>query len=219
MFADVCLNCGQPSKPLLCPKCWRSGEKMDERNDFISLEFPVDNPELLPTTSELPLGDLILRIKKIDVIKTKENVTGELNTRGQLKVGGKVGVAVQFAVEEPDDLAGLPHTKRFWLGSDEDPMALKEGTWKRNGTLMMRMFKCARVGGHKFEEYRAAAIDQTVGASVKVEVGKNGYSDVNTPKDFFEPGTKPVRLLDSAKPTVAPLPPTLVGPAIEDEVE
>ena len=161
-----------------------------------SLEFPTD-PSKLPTTAELPLGELILEIKSVKVAKTKENTSGELNRAGNLKVGGKKVVNVQFALSEPTEAAGIPHTKMFVIGSDEDPEGKKEGTWKRNGTLLMQMFKAARVGGKTFAEYAAAAIGQKVGASVKVEKSNDPqYPDKHTPKGFWEPGTKMVKVVD-----------------------
>jgi hypothetical protein len=164
--------------------------------DMVTLEFPVSDPSTLPTTAELPLGDILLEIRKVEVTKTKENENGEINPRtGRLKVGGKVMVAVQFALSEPEELAGMPHTKRFLIGSDVDPLAKERSTWARNGTLLMKMFKKARVGGHSFSEYVSAAVGQKVGATVKVEKGSAGYADSNTPKDFFEPGEKVVRVL------------------------
>ena len=161
-----------------------------------SLEFPTD-PSKLPTSAELPLGDVLLEIKSVKVAKTKENTDGALNKKGELKVGGKKVVNVQFALAEPEDVAGIPHTKTFFIGSDEDPEGKKEGTWKRNGTLLMKMFKSARVGGKTFAEYAAAAVGQKVGASVKVEKSNDPqYADKHTPRDFWEPGTKIVKVVD-----------------------
>lgn len=161
-----------------------------------SLDFPVD-PSTLPTTSELPLGDLLLEIKSVSVTKTKENITGETKTNGQLKIGGKKTVAVQFGLTEPSDLAGLPYTHRFYIGSDADPEAIKAGTWQRNGVLMMAMFKAAAVGGKTFKEYAAAAVGQTVGATVKVEKSRDPkYPDKHIVRAFWTPGTRQVALVN-----------------------
>jgi hypothetical protein len=164
--------------------------------DIESLDFPVD-PSTLPTTSELPLGDLLLEIKSVNVTKTKENTDGALNYKGELKVGGKKTVAVQFGVSEPAEFAGMPYTHRFYIGSDADPEAIKPGTWQRNGTLMMAMFKAAAVGGKTFKEYAAAAVGQVVGATVKVEVSKDPkYPDKHITRAFWTPGTRQVALVN-----------------------
>jgi hypothetical protein len=164
--------------------------------DIESLDFPVD-PTTLPTTSELPLGDLLLEIKSVTVTKTKENTTGELNYKGELKVGGKKTVAVQFGLVEPSEFAGLPYTHRFYIGSDADPEAIKPGTWQRNAVLLMAMFKAAQVGGKTFKEYSAAANGQRVGATVKVEKSKDPkYPDKHIVRAFWQPGTKQISLVN-----------------------
>lgn len=170
--------------------------ELNVNGEMDSLEFPVD-PNTLPTSAELPLGDLILEIKSVKVATTKPNTTGELNKAGKVKVGEKKVVNVQFALAEPEESAGIPHTKMFVIGSDEDPSAAKAGTWKRNATLLMSLFKAARVGGKTFAEYSAAAVGQKVGATVKVEVSNDPkYADKHTPKAFWEPGTRAVKVID-----------------------
>lgn len=171
---------------------------------LVSFEFPCD-PEDLPTSSELPVGDVILEIKSIKPEFTKPNTDGTIDTKtGRPKVGEKLAIAVQFALAEPEDMAGIPHTQRFYIGSNEDPKAEKVGTWKRNATLLMSMFKAAHVGGKTKDEYFAAALGQKVGASVKVEKSRDPkYQDKNVPRVFWEPGTRPVRVLDGGGDAVA----------------
>jgi len=165
-------------------------------DEIVTLDFPVD-PSELPTTLDLPLGDLYLRIKKFDISKSKENEDGSRNKKGELIVGGKKCVSVTFEVAEPEEFAGMYHTKRFWVGTQGDPGATNLSTWRTNRAcvLLMKMFLKAKVGGKSLTEYMAAAKDQLVGASVKVEKGGGDYPDINTPKDFFECGERPVRLV------------------------
>lgn len=169
----------------------------NNENELLTLDFPCD-PGSLPTSSELPVGDLLLEIKSVKPGKTKENTSGEINAKtGKLKVGGKAVVNVQFGISEPAEFAGIPHTKMFVIGTDEDPSGAKTATWKRNATLLMSMFKCASVGGKTFTEYMSAAEGQVVGATVKVEKSNDPkYPDKHTPKSFWTPGTKQVRVED-----------------------
>lgn len=179
-----------------------------------TLEFPVD-PSTLPTTTELPVGELLLQIKAIKVAKTKE-ADGSINPKtGRPKVGGKKVVNVQFSVHEPEEYRGIPHTKMFVIGSDEDPNALKPMTWKRNATLLMAMFKAAKVGGNSMAEYVAAATDGIIGADVRIEKSKDPqYGDKHTPKAFWEPGKKMVRVVEEqgGESSAEPMP-TLDVPA------
>lgn len=170
---------------------------MSDFDTMETLEFPVD-PSTLPTTTELPLGELLLQIKAVKITKTKENTDGTINPRtGRPKVGGKKAINVQFSVHEPEEYRGIPHTKMFLIGSDEDPDGLKPMTWKRNATLLMAMFKAAKVGGNSMAEYIAAATDTIVGADVRVEKSKDPrYSDKHTPKAFWEPGKKAVKVVE-----------------------
>ncbi len=166
-----------------------------------SLEFPCD-PTSLPTSSKLPLGDVILEIKSIEVTKSAPNLTGEKNKRGEVRVGEKKMVKVQFALDEPEDSRGIPYTHNFVIGSDQDPQGEKAGTWKRNGTLLMAMYAAARVGGKTHKEYMAAAVGQKVGSTVKLEKSRDpNFDDKNVPKAFWAPGTKQVRVID--EPTVS----------------
>lgn len=182
-------------------------------NEPETLEFPCD-PDKLPTSSELPLGDILVAIKSIDVELSKPNTTGERNRRGELKVGEKKMVKVLFTLAEPEELAGIPYTHRFLIGSDTDPKALKEGTWVRNGTLLMKMFAESSTGGKTFAEKRVAAVDQLVGATVKVEKSKDDrYADKNVIRAFWRPGTKVVKVIekDLTSDVDAALPPLANG--------
>lgn len=172
-------------------------------NEMESLEFPCD-PASLPTTSKLPLGSVILEIKSIEVTKSSPNLTGERNKRGEVKVGEKKMVKVQFALDEPEDQRGIPYTHNFVIGSDQDPRAEKPATWKRNATLLMQMYGAARVGGKTHAEYMAAATGQKVGADIKLEKSRDAqYDDKNVPKSFWAPGTKQVRVLEDGVATPA----------------
>ncbi len=181
-----------------------------------SLEFPCD-PASLPTTSKLPLGQVLLEIKSIEVTKSAPNLTGEKNKRGEVKVGEKKMVKVQFSLDEPEDGRGIPYTHNFVIGSDQDKDAEKAGTWKRNGTLLMQMYAAARVGGKTHKEYMAAAIGQKVGADIKLEKSRDPkFDDKNVPKAFWAPGTKQVRVLDEPASGGMVAPPAAVAqPAFE----
>src|SRR5215469_4038632 len=87
-----------------------------------TLEFPCD-PESLPTSTDVPLGTLILEGIDLKSGRTKENTTGERKLTGELKVGNKVMVTASFKVVEPEEYAGFIYFHRFVIGTDHDPGA------------------------------------------------------------------------------------------------
>ena len=59
------------------------------------------------------------------------------------------------------------------------------------------VFKAAKVGGKTFAEYSVAAVDQIVGADVRIEKSRDPqYQDKHVPRSFWEPGKKAVRVID-----------------------
>ena len=166
------------------------GNGLDEGPDFVS------DPSKLPTSNELPLGTVELRI-----VGGKGKYTPEATEPG--KVGGYAIVSVQFVMtDNPGQAAftGMPCTHDFFIGSKEDPKARKPATWTRNATLLMSLFKEGGVsvaGGAKLPELLAAAQDQIVLADVRRRGGnKPAFADQHVIKKFYRAGTKPVQLLE-----------------------
>ena len=165
-----------------------------------TLEFPCD-PESLPTSSELPLGDIILEGKSLEEKLSNPVEPGTVHTEGrkigQPKVGEKQMVVAQFAVVEPEDYAGILHTHRFVLGTDLDPKAKKDSTWKQGAaTLFLRMRQMAGIGGKTMAETKAAFPGQKVGVSVRKGKANGDYPARNEIKDFWKPGTKQVKVTE-----------------------
>ena len=107
--------------------------ELNVNGEMDSLEFPVD-PNTLPTSAELPLGDLLLEIKSVKVATTKPNTTGELNRAGKVKVGdeveGKVTGMVDFGVfvKIDEGLEGLVHISEIdWALVDDPKTRFKVG--------------------------------------------------------------------------------------------
>lgn len=166
------------------------GNGLDEGPDFVS------DPSKLPTSNELPLGTVELKI-----VGGKGKFTPEATEPG--KVGGYAIVTVQFVMTDAPGqsaFAGMPVSHDFFIGSKEDPKARKPATWLRNGTLLMSMFKEGGISvspGSKLPELLAAAQDQVIGAEVKRRGGnKPQYADRHEIKKFHRAGTKPVQLVE-----------------------
>ena len=177
---------------------------MDESLDLTSMEFPVD-PTTLPTRSELPIGQVHLEIKNFTMVKSGQP-SDEDAAKG--KVGGKVGVAIQFALMDPSELAGIPHTERVWIGTDQDPEAKKPATWARNAVPLMKLFKEAGVSVQptsKFPELCSAATGQKVGADVNKRASTRINPKTGAPYEaqirlsYWKVGTKQVHLIETGE--------------------
>ncbi len=99
-----------------------------------SLEFPCD-PASLPISSKLPLGDVILEIKSIEVTKSSPNLTGERNKRGEVKVGEKKMVKVQFALDRNVEAQRHPFDGHVRGGARrrQDPQRVHGGRGRPEG--------------------------------------------------------------------------------------
>ena len=180
---------------------------MPEEFDVTSLDFGTD-PSKLPTSRQLPIGDILVKIKNFKGGKTK--ATDELSDaeRASGKVGGRVTVSVQVNVDQPERYRGTMHTHTFWIGDDADPEAKSGATWARNGTDLMKLFKEAGVGlaaGTKPAEAMEAAKEQTVGAHVYLKVSKKidpktGSLYPSRPEigSWFKPGSREVKVIEES---------------------
>lgn len=178
----------------------------EETFDLSSLDFGGGDPSKFPTRSELPLGDVIVEIKAFTAKKSGEVTDPQKIAQG--KKGGKLGIAVSFALAEPEEMKGIPHTETFWIGSDDDPAASKPQTWQRNGVRLMNLFKQAGVSvqaNSRPFELMEAAKGQKVGVSPykkadsfkDKETGEVIKRDKLVATNFWKVGTRPVKVSDS----------------------
>lgn len=179
----------------------------DESNvELSSLSFPSD-PSKLPTGKEVPLGKLEFEIKSFSAGKTKAETDPEKIAKG--KKGEKLYIKAVLSVTSPEDYIGMPYTQNFYIGSDNDQMAVKEATWKTNGTFLMSMLKESGVSlsaSTKPVEALQAAVGQRVGGEVKVEKDKTGqYPDKHVVRKWFKPGTQPYGIVGDASISSAPM--------------
>jgi len=183
-------------------------------NEEISFEFPGDVSKY-PATRETPVGEVLFTIKKVTPSFTKPNTTGVTNPKtGQLKVGEKLAIKVLMVVSPgvsgQEDHAGTMHNEDFYIGSDEDPKALKPGTWHRNATRFFEMVDkagVARTPSTKPSQLFAALAEQQVGCRVRIEKSNDPqYSDKRKIRGYFKPGTVPVKItnLDAELDTAIP---------------
>ena len=165
---------------------------MSEEVDLNSIEFPCD-PSTLPTRSELPVGSVVLEIKNFTATTSSD------------ETHNKIGIACQFGLAEPEALAGIPHTERFWIGTDDDPKGLKPATWKRNAVKLMKLFKESGVSiqpTSKVQELCAAAVGQRVGADTNMRASTKINPKTGKPYEpqlnlsYWKVGTKQVHLVE-----------------------
>ena len=188
---------------------------MPEEVEISSLSFGGD-PTKLPTTKQLPIGDIIVTIKSFKAIKSGEPDDG---ARAQGKVGGKLAIEMQVAVSQPPKFKGILGRKTFWIGDDACPMpsidadstpqqvALAKATWERNGTDLMAALKHAGVGltpSTKPAEACAAAVEQQVGIHTYLKGEKpNPKGGVYAARvevgSFWKAGTRAVKVQDDAR--------------------
>ena len=174
----------------------------EEMLDTVS--FPCD-PSTLPTRAELPLGQVVLEVKNFGVAYFGE-ATAEDQAAG--RDGHKLSITCQFGLAEPEEMAGTPHTERFFIGTDDDPLAKKPATWKRNAVKMMKLFKEAGVAMQattKPSEAFAATVGKKVGADVTLRASKKIDPKTGQPYparinlNFWKVGTKQVHLIESGE--------------------
>ena len=176
---------------------------MPEEVEISSLSFGGD-PTKLPTTKQLPIGDIIVTIKSFKAIKSGEPDDA---ARAQGKVGGKVAVEMQVAVSQPEKFKGILGRKTFWIGDDSDPEAKNKATWERNGTDLMAALKHAGVGltpSTKPAEACQAAVEQQVGIHTYLKGEKpNPKGGVYAARvevgSFWKPGTREVKVQDDSR--------------------
>jgi hypothetical protein len=180
----------------------------EEIQSIESLDFEGDLTKL-PTSKELPVGLVELEIKAITTGKTKPNTSGETypadhkTKAGKPKVGEKVFVNVQVMVtDHPNQLPyrGRTGFHRFYIGSDTDPSAKSQATWKTNATDLMRMLKKAKVAMSpttKISDALKASVGNKFIGENKVEVDKSGkYPDKVVIRNFWAVGEKEVSVVD-----------------------
>jgi len=180
----------------------------EEISSIENLDFEGDLTKL-PTSKELPVGLVELEIKAITTGKTKPNTTGEVypadhkTKAGKPKVGEKVFVNAQVMVtDHPNQLAyrGRTGFHRFYIGSDTDPSAKAQSTWKANATDLMRMLKSAKVAMSpttKISDALKASVGNKFIGETKVEQDRTGkYADKVVIRNFFAVGAKEVSIVD-----------------------
>lgn len=157
--------------------------------------FSVD-PTKIPTSNELPLGRVELKIGTHKFGKTKANPEKGTPSFAIL--------TIQFVMTDnpgQQGWAGMTISQDWFLGSKEDPGAEKQGTQMRNFVPIMNMIKEAGVAvtrTSKASELLKAAEGQVVGADVRLNGGKNeAFKDRHVIKRFWRAGTKQVELVDA----------------------
>lgn len=179
----------------------------EEQNlELSTISFPVD-PSTIPTSREVPAGEIEFKVLSITAQKSKMPQPGEVvekgPRKGQLKVGGKLMFKLLVSATAPESVNGIAYSEYFVIGTDDDPMAKKESTWTSKGTQLMGFFKKSKVNvkGLSPEQACLAAVGQHVGGNVVME--DNIYTDNNgvkhetkkpRVKSWFEAGTKLYRV-------------------------
>ncbi len=168
-----------------------------ETIDLSTLEFPGD-PSKLPTSKELPLGDIELEITNWSAVKTKD-VGEDDPDYAKGKRGNKLMFKIQFKATAPQEIAGLPYTHQCVVGSNTDPAGAKESTWASGGgTEVMKILN--RAGTHlgsttKPREAMLASVGQRLVGEVKLEKDKKGqYPDKHIVKGWHKVGDRQPRL-------------------------
>jgi hypothetical protein len=183
----------------------------DESNvvDLSTLEFPGD-PSKLPTSKELPLGDIELEVVGWSAVKTKEvNEGDEGYDKG--KRGNKLMFKIQLKATAPEEIAGLPYTHQCVVGSNTDPAGLKESTWASGGgTEVMKILSKAKThlgATTKPREAMLASVGQRVIGEVKLEKDRKGvYPDKHVVKNWHKVGDRQPRLAGEVGASFAPAP-------------
>lgn len=193
----------------------------DESNvvDLSTLEFPTD-PSKLPTSKELPLGDIELEITNWSAVKTKDVVEGD-EGYDKGKRGNKLMFKIQFKATAPEEIAGLPYTHQCVVGSNTDPAAQKESTWASGGgTEVMKVL--SKSGTHlgattKPQEAMLASVGQRLVGEVKLEKDRKGvYPDKHIVKGWHKVGDRVPRLAGEGSTSFRPTVATQAAPVFEN---
>ena len=167
--------------------------------DLSTLEFPGD-PSKLPTTKELPLGDIELEITGWSAVKTKPVNEGDKGYEKGNR-GNKLMFKTTFKATAPEEIAGLPYTHQCVVGSNADPAAQKESTWASGGgTEVMKILNRSKThlgATTKPNEAMLASVGQRVIGEVKLEKDRNGvYPDKHVVRNWHKVGDRQPRLAE-----------------------
>lgn len=134
---------------------------------------------------QVPAGDVILSIDSVERVNqsaARGNMTTEVATE-----------QVKMTVVEPDAYEGIEHKQIFWIGSDTDPLAVREETLSRGGSSKFKACAAAAgvlIEGQDEELVRSLLKDTRVGAHVVWKVTAEGFVRANI-TSWFTVGEKP----------------------------
>lgn len=123
---------------------------------------------------QIPAGDIILSIDSVERVNQSA-------ARG----GASTEVAteqVKMTVVEPSAYEGIEHKQIFWIGSDQDPLALQAETVSRGGASKFKACAAAAgvaIEGQDEELVRSQLKDMRVGAHVSWKVTAEGFVRAN----------------------------------------
>lgn len=123
---------------------------------------------------QVPAGDVILAIESCERVNQSASRGG-----GQTEVATE---QLKMVVVEPDAYEGIEHKQIFWIGSDQDPLAVKEETLSRGGSSKFKACAAAAgvtIEGQDEELVRSMLKDQRVGAHVAWKVNAEGFVRAN----------------------------------------
>jgi len=133
---------------------------------------------------QVPAGDVILSIDSVERVNqsaARGNTTTEVATE-----------QLSMTVVEPDAYEGIAHKQIFWIGSDQDPLAVKEETLSRGGSSKFKACAAAagvQIEGQEEELVRSLLKDTRVGAHVIWKVTAEGFVRANV-TSWFTVGEK-----------------------------
>lgn len=133
---------------------------------------------------QVPAGDVILSIESVERVN-------QSTTRGN-STSEKATEQLNMTVVEPDAYEGIQHKQIFWLGSDDDPLAVKEETLSKGGSSKFKACAAAagvQIEGQDEELVRSLLKDTRVGAHVTWKVTAEGFVRANV-TSWFTPGDK-----------------------------
>lgn len=131
-----------------------------------------------------PAGDVVFHITKAERINqsaARGNTTTEVATE-----------QLHMVVVEPDAYEGIEHKQIFWIGSDTDPLAVKEETLSRGGSSKFKACASAagvEIEGQDEELVRSMLKDARVGAHITWKVTAEGFTRANV-TSWFKEGEK-----------------------------
>jgi hypothetical protein len=133
---------------------------------------------------QVPAGDVILQIMRAERVNqsaARGNATTEVATE-----------QLYMVVVEPDNYEGIEHKQIFWIGSDQDPLAVREETTSRGGASKYKACALAagvEIEGQDEELVRSMLKDVRVGAHVAWKVTAEGFIRANV-TSWFKEGEK-----------------------------